>query len=402
MTSKRGLGGSMVLLALLIAVGALVILVQPDTKPDQIVNEPTVAPSLTPSPTNTLLPSQEPTETPTITPTASITPLPTADSQIRQTAVAQEVLVAGKPGEIERDLQPYTINEQQIRAGVIQYEVEYGDSVYDIADRFGVSLETIIWSNGAFYVNAMRPGLMLNILPVEGAMTTIDQPVTIADLAEEYEVEPFAIINSEFNELADATADSVLPSGLTVVIEGGTGKQEPIYWDPRGGSGTTINPSESVAGVYQGNAHFGSGQPGSCGNQPVYDGTVPSIGPVSGYVLTQDFSWTHRGVDLSANEGTPVRSVGAGTVIFAGWSDWGYGYAIVVSHGPVMTLYAHLTGTGFVWCGKHVEAGEHIANVGSTGRSSGPHLHFEVRDSTGTPQNPRNYLGFANCRGQWC
>ena len=137
---------------------------------------------------------------------------------------------------------------------------------------------------------------------------------------------------------------------------------------------------------------------GSCGVQAVYDGTMPGVGPVSGYVLTTDFNWNHRGLDLSAREGTPVKAVGAGIVVFAGWSTWGYGYAIVVAHGPVMTLYAHLTGTGFVWCGKQVQAGEHIANVGSTGNSSGPHLHFEIRNSSGVPQNPRDYLTFAVLR----
>lgn len=403
MNSKRSLGGVFVLTAMLVVAAVLIVLFGSESDPEQIVSEPTVAPSLTPLPTDTLPPSLTPSVTPTITPTVSTTPLPTADTDIRQTAVAMDIEGETTGGEIvERDVDAFTINEQPSRAEIIQYEVQRGDSIYEISEQFDVSLETIIWSNGAFYINAMRPGLVLNILPVDGAMHTIDTPMTIEDLAEEYEVDSFTIINSEFNELRDATPNSILPQGLTVVIEGGTGKREPIYWDPRGGSGTTVNPAESRGNVYQGTAFFGSGQPGSCGSQGVFDGTVPTVRPVSGYVVTQDFNWTHRGLDMSANEGTPIVAAGAGTVIFAGWSDWGYGYAIVVSHGPVMTLYAHTTGTGFVWCGMHVEAGQHIANVGSSGRSSGPHLHFEIRNADGIPQNPRAYMGFSACRGTWC
>jgi murein DD-endopeptidase MepM/ murein hydrolase activator NlpD len=190
----------------------------------------------------------------------------------------------------------------------------------------------------------------------------------------------------------------ILPEGLKVVIEGGTGSKEPVYWNPRGGAATTVNPANSTGSVFQGTARFGVGEPGSCGTQNLYDGTMPAVGPVRGYVTTTEFSWNHRGLDLSAPEGTPVRAVGAGTVIFVGWSTWGYGYAIVVAHGPVMSLYAHLNGPGFVGCGQHVEAGQHIANVGNTGRSSGPHLHFEIRNADGVPQNPRDYLVFAGLR----
>ncbi|MCI0711508.1 MAG: peptidoglycan DD-metalloendopeptidase family protein [Chloroflexi bacterium] len=403
MNSKRNLGGIFIVTAMLVVAAVLIVFLEPESDPEQIVNEPTVAPSLTPLPTDTLPPSLTPSITPTITPTASTTPLPTADVEIRETAVAMDISSGSIEGNVvERDVDAFTINEQPARAEVIQYEVQYGDSIYEIAGQFDVSLETIVWSNGTFFINALRPGMVLNILPVEGAMHTVDTPITVADLAEEYQVDPLSIINSEFNELRDATPESILPQGLTVVIEGGTGTKEPLYWDPRGGAGTTVNPAESRGNVYQGTAFFGSGQPGSCGQQGVYDGTVPTVRPVSGYVVTQDFTWTHSGLDMSANEGTPVLAAGTGTVIFAGWSEWGYGYAIVVSHGPVMTLYAHLTGAGFVWCGQHVEAGQHIGNVGSSGRSSGPHLHFEVRNADGIPQNPRAYLGFSACRGTWC
>ena len=399
--TSQGLSIILIVTALLVSSVALFVMLNPlEDDPEQIVNEPTVAPTLTLEPSLTPTMTVTPVPSSTVTPTPPPTELPTAQANIVETSVAQTIIVGNGNGEVVRGADPLTINQQLQRTEIVQYEVQYGDSLGAIAESFGLTTETIIWSNGTFYVNAMRPGMLLTILPVDGALHKTEDPITIADLAEEYDVEPYtAIINSDYNEfLRDATPDMILPEGIEVVIEGGTGSKEPVFWDPRGGAASTVDPSSSTGSVYQGTAHFGIGDPGSCGVQEIYDGTLPVVGPVSGYVLTTDFSWNHRGLDLSAREGTPVKAVGAGTVVFAGWSTWGYGYAIVVAHGPVMTLYAHLTGTGFVWCGKQVQAGEHIANVGSTGNSSGPHLHFEIRNAAGVPQNPRDYLTFAALR----
>lgn len=330
------------------------------------------------------------TATPTISPTASLTLFPTAAPELVNTSVSLAVEPVGVD-EIERAADAYTIVDDQARARIIKYTVKRGDSLRDIAAYFDLSIETIIWSNERFYVNAMRPGLELTILPFEGAIHHVQTPTTIQALAEEYEVQPEAIIDSDFNELDGADPQAVLPVGLAVVIPGGTGSLEPIYWEPTGGASTS---GELRFGEYQGTAKFGPGQPGSCGVQEVYGGTMPIFKPVSGYKLTTDYSWNHQGLDLSQRMGTPVYATGGGTVIFAGWSDWGYGYAIVIAHGPLMSLYAHLTGAGVVWCGQQVEAGQYIGNVGSSGRSRGPHLHFEIRNSAGVPQNPRDYLTF--------
>jgi murein DD-endopeptidase MepM/ murein hydrolase activator NlpD len=95
---------------------------------------------------------------------------------------------------------------------------------------------------------------------------------------------------------------------------------------------------------------------------------------------------------LGAPIGTTVFAADGGTVIFAGWSNWGYGNSIVVAHGRLITLYGHLSRIG-VTCGQGVSQGTPIGAVGSTGNSSGPHLHFEVRVGE-TPDNPENYLTF--------
>jgi murein DD-endopeptidase MepM/ murein hydrolase activator NlpD len=98
----------------------------------------------------------------------------------------------------------------------------------------------------------------------------------------------------------------------------------------------------------------------------------------------------HQGVDIAANLGTTINAVLDGTVIFAGWQD-GYGKVIQLSHsGGIQTTYAHCSFID-VKKGETIKQGEKIGEVGSTGNSTGPHLHFEVRKN-GEPQNPEKYV----------
>jgi len=390
-----------VLFALVMAVMAL----RPGDDDPAPPPEPTTAPPLEPT--------TEPTTEPTLPPLeiASVenpTPLPTepsirsapvdwaqptADPQIVANALAQPVDASG--GMLRRDLDPFTILPARSRSDVITYSVQPNDTLQSIAERFGLQQSTIIWSNDRFYVNAMRIGLELNILPVDGVYHHVDEPKSIRTIAEEYEVDPYTIIDSEFNELYGVTPDVILPEGLFVVVPGGTGSTEPIYWDP--GIVMTSEDTESRGvGVVAGTetALFAVGDPGSCGVQVVSGGSPPVGSPIyRNYRITQDYSWTHGGIDLAVPEGTPVFAAGGGTVIFKGWSTWGYGYTVVIAHGGTLSIYGHLNGA-FVGCGEVVSAGQNIAVTGNSGRSSGPHLHFEIRGGAGVPVNPWNYQGF--------
>jgi murein DD-endopeptidase MepM/ murein hydrolase activator NlpD len=122
--------------------------------------------------------------------------------------------------------------------------------------------------------------------------------------------------------------------------------------------------------------------------------------PVANPVVTSEFGYRthpiygnrrlHAGIDIAANTGTPVMAAAPGTVITAGWMS-GYGYTVVIDHGDALaTLYAHNSALS-VSPGQHVNRGQRIASAGSTGNSTGPHVHFEVRVK-GEPVNPRNYL----------
>ena len=123
---------------------------------------------------------------------------------------------------------------------------------------------------------------------------------------------------------------------------------------------------------------------------------VGLIKPISsGYTITSRFgtrsSGMHKGLDIAAPTGTAIHAAAAGTVASAGWSDSGYGYFVLVTHtNGVQTLYGHCSSI-YVSAGQYVEQGQSIAAVGSTGWSTGPHLHLEIRVN-GTRVNPQYYL----------
>lgn len=139
---------------------------------------------------------------------------------------------------------------------------------------------------------------------------------------------------------------------------------------------------------------------GGGGSSAAYvQGTGQLSWPVNG-VITSDFGWRthpifgrqilHSGMDIGVDEGTPVHSADGGVVVYSGWMD-GYGYAVVVDHGNGMsTLYGHNSDLA-VSEGQTVSKGSVIAYAGSTGNSTGPHVHFEVRIN-GDPVDPAGYL----------
>lgn len=107
--------------------------------------------------------------------------------------------------------------------------------------------------------------------------------------------------------------------------------------------------------------------------------------------ISQEFGGSHPGIDIVASMGTPVAASNGGVVISAGWNNGGYGNLVLIDHGGgIVTAYAHLSAVS-VSAGTFLDSGTIIGAVGSTGHSTGPHLHFEVRVN-GSVQNPRAYL----------
>lgn len=347
-------------------------------QPTQVVNAVTTA---VPQNTVEAIPNQR----------QAISALPTLspDQQVQFLSSPIQLVSSTGAGEPIRNIyNPFTIVGDRTRSEVETYVVESGDTIISIAERYSLEPETVIWSNSRDVALALRPGQELNILPVNGVYYQALNDTSIADIAAQYQVDPYLIIDSQYNDLFGALPEDILPSGMWVVIPGARG--ESINWNPVVERVDASGASGAAAGT--GSISFAPGEPGSCGlvSNPGSNGGWTY--PLNDYQWIRGFSGVHSGVDLSAPIGTPVASALGGTVIFAGWNSYGYGYTIVLAHGPYTTLYGHLVAIN-VGCGQTVGSGQIIGATGSSGNSSGPHLHFEIRYYD-TPTDPTYTLAF--------
>lgn len=373
------LSAIMVLGALIMmALAALIWLSSEDTSPQPAPERSTAVVQLS---------TQTPTQpSPPAPPIADLAPGP-----LFPTAAADEIAAAlltpvpAQPADraLLRQSAPFTIRPATARTRVIQYTVQDGDTLESIAEQFGLKdFYTLIWSNKSNKYSPLRPGVHLNILPEDGVYHEVTDPIRIADLAEMYDVDPYAIIDSDYNDLFGATPETILPPGLHIVVPGGKAERE-LYL-----------PRPVAVGATSGSTISGTYTLWGCTAQ--VSGGSPPWGrrPLDNYKWVRGFApGGHTGVDLSAKVGEPVYAAGAGTVVYAGWSDGGYGNVVVIAHGSTFSLYGHLSRTS-VRCGQQVDVGAQIGAVGNTGNSSGPHLHFEVRDVDWNLQDPRNYIAF--------
>ncbi len=267
---------------------------------------------------------------------------------------------------IGRQLQLKTDVSQQSSYTVSSYEVVRGDSVFAIAKQFNIKPETILYSNkNSLHDNPsnLAPGMTLVIPPADGLTYTWQADDTIDSVAAKFYAKPEDILNWPGNGI-DLTNPQIKP-GTVIMIPGG--HRELISWME---FVPTINRANGTATSEL------SG--GSCNPGPVgMPGLWPTNGPHT--ISGNDFTPTHLGIDITAFEGTPVLASGAGVVVFASWSQYGYGNVIQIDHGNgYATVYAHLSQFNVTRC-EPVMQGQVIALSGSTGNSTGPHLHFEVR-----------------------
>ena len=246
--------------------------------------------------------------------------------------------------------------------------MEKGDSVFEIAAKFNIKPESVLWAN--YDQLNDNPDMIalemnLNIPPVDGVLYTWKAGDTMDGVAGQFEVSPEAILNWLGNEL-DLT-NTIIEPGTLVMVPGG--KREFRQWliptIPRGKAGV----SASVYGA------------GACeGGYGGANGSGAFIWPAGNHILSGNDYWNgHLGIDIAAGEGAPIYAADAGVVVFAGWATGGYGNMVMIDHGNgYQTLYSHLSSVK-VGCGQSVSAGTIIGYAGSTGNSTGAHLHFEVR-----------------------
>lgn len=242
------------------------------------------------------------------------------------------------------------VNTKTANGEISVYTVRDGDTLSQIALMFDVSAKTILWANNITNPSKIRPGDELVILPITGVRHVVKNGDTIQSIAKKYSGDMGDIL--AYNQL---TSGDTLVAGETIVIPDGTiAAPEPSK---------TATPKRTTGGAVA----TGGGSSGF-------------VHPVPGAVRSQGIHG-YNGVDLAASAGTPIRAAAGGTVIVAKGAGWngGYGLYIVVKHpNGTQTLYAHCSSLA-VATGDQVVAGQTIGYVGNTGRSTGNHLHFEVR-----------------------
>ncbi len=279
---------------------------------------------------------------------------------------------------------------------ISQYTVKAGDSLSQIAQNFGVSVNTILWANDITNPSTIKQGTVLVILPVSGVQHTVRAGETLSSIAEKYDGNAADI--AQFNGLADGSA---LQAGSTIIIPGGelpsstsAGSSSHSSDSPEKSSSTTHKTHTASETATESHSSAESNSSVECDNtsgNPCHgiDG-APLRGfftnPLpSGAMVSQGLhGWD--AVDLATSAGTPIDAAASGTVILSRMGGWngGYGNYVILDNGEgVETLYAHMTQTKAT-VGETVSAGDVIGYVGMTGDATGDHLHFEVHGA----QNP--------------
>ena len=271
-------------------------------------------------------------------------------------------------GAIRRRNTP-TLIEDLPREGIVIYTVQSDDTIFSIAERFGISPESIVWSNPESIRNTpwlIQPGLPLYIPPSNGVYHIVRDGETISTIAATYGVSVENIHVSDIRE------------GDAIMVFDGVG--EPVAWEPVTPQGTTTITTLSTVMASTCNVDLSGVK--SNGFFILPTGSTD----VSGWYFRDIRKPSHIGLDYRCRLGDPIYASDSGVVEFSGWSG-GYGNLVRVNHANgYTTYYAHLD-TIWATCGQTVSQGQIIGSCGTTGWSTGPHLHYEIR-LNGVPQDP--------------
>lgn len=251
-----------------------------------------------------------------------------------------------------------TVFSVKPRDKVENYTVKSGETLASIAKKFDISTDTIRWAND-IKGDLIKPNQTLKIPPVTGIVHKVTSGENIYTIAKKYHTNAQSILNFPFNSFEDLDTFSLMAGQTLYVPDGTIEPEKPAY-----------QFVASIQAGVQGSSNF--------------------IWPTSG-VITQYYVWYHQALDIANPSSPPVLAADSGTVTYAGCINWGYGCHVIIDHGNgYQSLYAHLSSYS-PNAGDSVSQGSQIGIMGSTGRSTGTHLHFEIR-SGGQILNPSNFL----------
>ena len=261
----------------------------------------------------------------------------------------------------EAEQQTSTFISDKPQAEVRDYMVQSGDTISGLAQKFGLSIDTIKWANNLDDNLSIKPGQTVKIPPVTGVVHKVKKGDTVYSIAKYYQTNAQGIVDYPFNTFTSDETFELAVGQILIVPDGVMPKAEKVYIAKQTPNAGTVVAS----GIF--------------------------VWPTSGKI-SQRFTWYHRAIDIANDDGTAILAADAGRVIVAGWPDnIGYGNRVMIDHGNgFVTLYAHLSKIA-VSADQTIRRGDIIGYMGSSGRSTGPHLHFEVRAS-GKTQDPLAYL----------
>lgn len=282
---------------------------------------------------------------------------------------------------VVRALQGHTEIPDNGRTEAEHYMVAEGDSLFAISKQFDLEPETIFWANYDTLNGSpdmLSPGLDLIIPPSDGIYYKWKKGDTVQSVADTFYADAEDILQAPINRLD--LANPVIEPGSYIMVPGG--RREVVQWFqgaiPRGSAGTLAKL-------------FGDGGCDTSGGGAFGDGSFGN--PMDGGVLIGNdyIEGVHQGIDLGSMSSGAILAADSGLVVYSGWANGGYGNTVMIDHGNgYQTLYAHMS-VLYAICGQSVYQGTPIGVIGSTGNSTGPHLHFEIR-YMGLNDNPWNYI----------
>lgn len=332
-------------------------------------------------------------------------------------------LQAGQPLVVPGGMMPQ-------RESVIVYKVRAGETLKEIAARFGIDVPTMINSNDIPDPDNLQIGSVLRVLPVEGMEYKVRRGDTINAIADRLGVTPQMILDYSPNHL---DLNSRLQIDQMIMVPGGSPPEEttivaarvapssrssqrpperpPVQPEPprvvTKPDSSSSDPSNPPAKPSSDNKPAAS-KPDTAPSKPApkpqppssSSSNSPKVGtgrfmwPVNG-TITQYFTSRHNGLDIAIAAGTPIHAADSGKVIWAGWRTDGLGYCVMIDHlNGYTTVYGHMIRQPAVYVGQYVGRGQVIGYIGSTGHSTGPHVHFMVKAGSGTSHSYRNPLAF--------
>ena len=258
------------------------------------------------------------------------------------------------------------------------YTVQPGDTLYGIASRFGVTTQTLVWANNLSSPDRLQVDMPLRVPPLSGVLHAVREGDTLSVIAEKYQTSLGDILAYKANGIGDPDA---LVLGHEIMVPGGV---KPVEAPVSRLAAAPPRPSAAAPATLP--QVVSPAPPPPPPEQAQTWLQWPTYGPIYGW-----YGPGHRGLDISPSYGSPVSAAAGGVVVWAQYTRDGYGYNILIDHGNgVSTLYAHLSEI-LVQAGQRVAGGQLVGRVGASGRTSGPHLHFEVQVN-GVAINPLGVL----------